>query len=45
MKTPSYPTCLAIHTAQLLLWLVAWFMVPLGLAVGGIKQGPLRYSQ
>ena len=45
MKIPSYYKCLAIHTGQLLMWLLAFWMVPLGFLFGGIRQGPSRFGQ
>ena len=45
MKTPSFQKCVAVHLARVLLFAVAWFMVPLGMLLRAIKKGPLVRGQ
>lgn len=45
MKFPSFAFCLFVHLVKALLFLVAWFMVPLGMWLGKIRQGELRAGQ
>lgn len=45
LKMPSFAFCLFVHLFRVLLFLVAWFMVPLGFALGKIRQGELRAGQ
>lgn len=37
--------CLFVEALKLTTWLHAWFMVPLGFLLGGIRPGPFRRTQ
>ena len=39
VKLPGLAACLSIHIVRILIFAIAWFCVPIGFLVGGIRKG------
>lgn len=40
-----FKTCLLAYAVRVLIFLSAWLLVPIGLAIGGIRKGPKQLGQ
>lgn len=45
LTIPSFWMCIGIYAARTLLWLVAFWLVPIGMLLGQIKRGPKSRTQ